>query len=272
MVSLAPVRTGVLEKDGRLYFAASLVPWETSRFCCWQASDGKELYQSRQEGRTLEGPLLISNGRVIVPQGRAPALSFAAADGKFLGDLDQSGSTWILVDEGGSLFSGPRREMGGSQVIATDPDSKQELFSLGGATRLVSDRDLVWVQAGDQLKLFDRGRHLAIQAQLRSAEAEAEKLKKAKDPGEKEVRAKISSLRKDLDKTFRWSVPAPRAAALLKTADRVFLAADGCVIAYDALSGKEVQRMPLPGRVLSLAMIDRTLIASTELGGIHAFR
>ncbi|MEN9360765.1 MAG: hypothetical protein RL095_2300 [Verrucomicrobiota bacterium] len=272
LVSLAPVRTGVLEKDGRLYFAASLVPWEPSRFCCWQASDGKEIYQTRQEGRTLEGPLLLSGGRVIVPQGRAPALSFALGDGKFLGDLDQSGSTWILVDEGGSLFSGPRKEMGGSQVVATDPESQQELFSLGGATRLVSEKDLVWVQAGDQLKLFDRGRHLAIQAQLRSAEDEAAKLKKAKDPGEKELRVRISALRKDLEQTFRWSVPAPRAAALLKAAERVFLAADGCVVAYDAASGKEVQRLPVPGRVLGLAMIDGVLIASTELGGIHAFR
>ncbi|MHC4677477.1 MAG: outer membrane protein assembly factor BamB family protein [Planctomycetota bacterium] len=94
MISLWPVRTGVLVDDGVVYFAAGVFPYEGLYICALRAGDGSVLWKNDTLGdraHELEfggisphGYLVASRQILYVPSGRSMPAAFDRKTGKFL--------------------------------------------------------------------------------------------------------------------------------------------------------------------------------------------
>ncbi|MEC9094673.1 MAG: PQQ-binding-like beta-propeller repeat protein, partial [Planctomycetota bacterium] len=108
LISFYPVRTGIVVRDKIAYFAASFLPWRESYLCGIDVESGslresQPHFVSRHENATLEGPILIAEERLIVPQGRIAPLLFDRTNGSKLGNLPGGGGVTIVVTEKGNV-------------------------------------------------------------------------------------------------------------------------------------------------------------------------
>jgi len=105
MISMWPIRTGVLVDDGNLYFAAGLFPNQGAYLCALRAEDGTIQWKSRVD-ISPQGYVLASDERLYVPTGRTNPFIFARSDGRVLGELPSAGGTFALLTEN-VLVTGP---------------------------------------------------------------------------------------------------------------------------------------------------------------------
>ena len=108
LISFYPVRSGVVCRDNLCYFAASFMPWRESYLCGINLETGKpdipdQTFVTRHENATLEGPLLIAENRLIVPQGRIAPLLFDRNNGTKQGSLPGGGGVTIVLTEDGDV-------------------------------------------------------------------------------------------------------------------------------------------------------------------------
>jgi len=96
LISLWPVRTGVLLDGERALFGASLVPWETSYLCSLNAASGEVKFVT-EHGVTMQGAMPAASDSLYVPQGRSAPLRYALADGA-------RGKAYGLAFAGGRLY------------------------------------------------------------------------------------------------------------------------------------------------------------------------
>ncbi|MEM7316105.1 MAG: PQQ-binding-like beta-propeller repeat protein, partial [Planctomycetota bacterium] len=110
LISTLPVRSGVLVRDDRAYFTASLTPWSESFICCVDAATGESengFVKSVGNGKTLEGAMLASTDELILPQGRVAPLVFDLANGTSKGALPGGGGSFVLLTEDDHVLHGP---------------------------------------------------------------------------------------------------------------------------------------------------------------------
>jgi outer membrane protein assembly factor BamB len=112
MISLWPVRTGVLVDDGVVYFAAGIFPYEGLYVCALKADDGSVVWKNdtigdrahemEYGGISPHGYLIASRDIVYVPSGRSMPAAFDRKTGKFLycaSPGGKRGGTWSLLDD-----------------------------------------------------------------------------------------------------------------------------------------------------------------------------
>ncbi|UCE47416.1 MAG: PQQ-binding-like beta-propeller repeat protein, partial [Phycisphaerales bacterium] len=113
MISLWPVRTGVLVDDGIVYFAAGVFPYEGLYICALKAKDGSVVWKNdtigdrahelNYGGISPHGYLLASREVIYVPSGRSMPAAFDRRTGEFLfyaypGSEHKRGGAWALLD------------------------------------------------------------------------------------------------------------------------------------------------------------------------------
>lgn len=108
LISFYPIRTGIAVRNGIAYFAASFLPWRESYLCGVNLKTGQpdlpeSTFVTRHEKATLEGPLLIAENRLIVPQGRIAPLLFDRTSGERLSTLPGGGGVTIVLTENGNM-------------------------------------------------------------------------------------------------------------------------------------------------------------------------
>lgn len=127
MMSVWPIRTGVLVDDGIAYFCAGLFPTESVFLYALRAEDGEVLWRNDTCGQLYvplphggteafsgispEGPLLASETRLYVPLGRQIPAAFDRKDGRlayFKSTALRGGGTWALLTDD-LIFTGPAK-------------------------------------------------------------------------------------------------------------------------------------------------------------------
>jgi outer membrane protein assembly factor BamB len=157
MISMWPIRTGLLVDEGNLYFASGLFPNQGTYLLALRAEDGSVQWKSRVD-ISPQGYLLASNERLYVPTGRTNPYIFARSDGRVIGELPSAGGTFALLMEN-VLVTGPgRRE---KELDAADVNTRSKVAMFGGLRMLVNG-PTAYMQSENQLSAFDRSRYLQL--------------------------------------------------------------------------------------------------------------
>jgi outer membrane protein assembly factor BamB len=237
MISPWPVRTGVLVRDGKAWFAASLVPWEKSYLWCVDAATGSTDpggFVAAHKEMTLQGAMLSGGDLVFVPQGRSAPLAFKFADGAPAGTIGHAGGVTCVLTDDNSLLAGPQNQKSAdNQIRLTQLGSKKPLATFNHTNRVTVAGTLAYLHSRDKLRAVDLG-SMPTPTEL-------------------------------------WSVPHAAPVELIVAGSHLIVGLNEQVAVLDAASGKTLSTLEIDGTAHGLAVAGGGLFVSTSRGTIHAF-
>ena len=272
LISLWPVRTGVLVDKTHAIFAGSLVPWEKSYLWSVDLETGKPVgdrcFRRELSGVTLQGALLASPQRLYVPQGRAAPLTFDRTNGVPRGEVGEAGGVFCILSEDEMLFAGPpHQKERDDQIRIADLKSRASVASFSGTNRILVDGKIAWLAADGKLKYVDREKHTQAQGLSRQAQQD---LKKG-DITPPIAKSIVDKAERSMRDAWGWEVDSLAPLDLIKAGDSLIVGTDAGVIAYEATTGREQWRAEVDGAAHGLAVANGMLFVSTDRGHIHAF-
>ena len=268
IISLWPVRTGVMYDKGKVVFAASLVPWKPSLLWSVDAITGDERFKQSVNEVTLQGAMLASKKLLYAPQGRAAPLAFARITGKLKGSVGEAGGVFCILSEDEQFFAGPGSQKGAQDEIRIGSlESKQSIASFSGTNRILVKGDYAWVAIEDKLKMLDRNGYVVAQQLL----AEANDKKAKEKYSENELKEMADKAKQQLTAVWMWETDSPPPLELIKAGNELILGFPNLVVAIDADNGEEQWRAEVEGAAHGLTVADKRLFVSTDKGYIYAF-
>ena len=304
IISLWPLRTGVLVDKGVAYFAAGVFPHESIFVCAVKADDGTLLWRNdsageigyKQEygGISPQGPILASETTLFVPSGRAMPAAFSKDDGKLLYYISPGGKvggTWALLTED-RVVAGIETKRAYDQERGTSR-AHTEAYAWFPGTHLVVAEDYAYMLTFEELVALDR-KAFEFAGQWRSRiELErkpladllnALKRKERTVSGEEleTVRKNMGELGKQIQylneeqnrieqAVHRWRRPCDEQDALLLAGGQLFAGGVNRVSAAHAKTGEELWCTEVDGKACGLAAANGRLFVSTDTGKIYGF-
>jgi len=311
MISLWPVRTGVLVDNGIVYFAAGVFPYEGLYICALRAEDGSVVWRNDTIGERAHeldyggisphGYLVASREILYVPSGRSMPAAFDRQTGKFLFCASpgaKRGGTWALIDND-KLISGVDYSGTPHKVAYDVKTGKQEgeAFAWFPGIDMVITRDVSYVLTKDGIYAINRKTYASAAKEADEPAKERKKLedelknirkeaRAADEKTSKEINQQIDELTRktaslaakekrfrDLNSQWHYSGGYPRKgfSSLIMAGDVVFAGGEGFVVGVDSKTGKEVWKSDVNGAAVGLAASDGRLIVSTDKGPIYCF-
>lgn len=279
MISLLPVRTGLVVDEDKVFFAAGLFPIQGTFLFTLDAKDGAVLWKKKLN-ISPQGYLLASTENLYVPTGRTGPVSFSRENGTFLGEFESAGGAYTLLTED-TVVTGPGR--GPKQLNAADVTTKETIAVFSGL-RMVIKNHMAYMQSEKELAVLDRRRYLILSKQRKALnfryEQIREQLKKItkKSPLtnklEDDLRDIKLSLVKNkglLDKCFVWKHSCDHPYSLIMAGSTLFVGGKDEVVALNASDGSQSWSAPVNGIAYGLSVANGRLFVSTDQGSIHCF-
>ena len=171
MISLWPVRTGILLDDGVVYAAAGVFPYEGIYVVALDAETGDVVWRNDTTGDQAheldyggicpQGYLVASDDILYVPSGRAMPAAFDRKTGRLLSYLSAGGKvggTWALLS-GNELIAGVDRS-GTPAKVAFDSQTgkrKGDIYAWFPGIDMVATTDVSYTLTADGIKAISRG-------------------------------------------------------------------------------------------------------------------
>lgn len=297
MISVWPVRTGIVVEDGIVYFAAGLFPKESVYLCALDAINGTEIWK---ETSTIspQGYLLSSARRLYVPTGRTSPAVFNRKDGKLLGGLScprAEGGTYALLTKD-TLISGHD-----TKLRAFNTKSRDRIATYPGRQMIITDQ-VSYLLSDNELSAVDRSMYSKVKKQ-RAAIAEkhrklASELSKMREKRKELNDEKLNELHKRIDEIAKKMTSLDKQLKDLENAEykwrrtfndkyykmivagdlfdeghaaNLFVGGKNKIIAFRASDGKQLWNSKVSGKVYSLAVANGHLFVSTDRGIIYCF-
>ena len=236
LIPMWPIRTGTAVLDGKVYFAASLVNWQSSYLCSLDAQTGTDsgagLY-SVSGGVTPMGAIMASLTKLYLLQGRLSPYAFNRATGSVLGTFGERGQS-------------------GCYALLT-PDSR---FVRGHAKVHAESYELAEHNADtrDRIAAHPNGRRLVVSGTTAYLLRETSLL----------------AIRRSNGSTI-WSVSCDCPHAMILAGDVLFAGGTNKVAAYSIANGAKLWSRVVEGRARALAAAGGRLFVSTDTGNIYMF-
>jgi len=294
LTSLYPCRTGALVQNGKVYFAASLLPWEKTYLCAVDAEsgamDGSGLFRREYEHMAAQGPILASSTKLYVSQGRQIPLAFERHTGQMLTSLGKSGFGGVfgLLTADSVLVHGHgQNHRAEGELRFFGPREQDLLVTFPRATSIVIFEGIVYLHADGQLQAFDRDTYMGLQSRIRRLQESQKKWTEQKkklgadakaadrqhlDKEIKSAEKQIAMLQERLPSTFLWRVPSDCPLELILAGETLVAGGEGKVAAYEIATGREIWTDSVEGRAYGLAVSEGRLLISTDLGGIVCYQ
>jgi len=280
MISLWPIRTGLVVDDGVVYCTAGLFPEQGTYLAALDARTGSVKYRQRVE-ISPQGYMLASAQRLYVPTGRTNPAIFSREQGTIEGQLPSAGGAYALLTED-VLVTGPGR--GPKMLQGDDVNAKDGIATFGGL-RMVVRGSVAYMQSERQLSAFDRGRYLELSRQRTkldrtrsTAKKSLEKVQDGQPEAEQAKRqiedltAQIGRLDAQIKACYLWTAECTYPYAMVMAGGTLFLGGDNLVAAVDSTKGDVVWTGRVQGKAYGLCVANGALYVSTDAGKVHCFR
>lgn len=289
LISQWPVRTGVLVQDGKAYYGASLLPWDDSFVCATDAAtgtfDGDGRYVKKRTAIVLQGPMLATDENLYALQGRSAPLLFERATGKMRGTIGDGGGAFAILTPDDHLLTRNSSQKE-DQMVEADALSRDKLAHYDDANRILVEEGIAYLQAGAELRGFDRAKFLETQGRIAELEPRQEEIEEQLEAlnynvfqpegaqlaeSLNAVKTEIRNLTESLPDAFLWRTPCDLPHALIKAGDALFAGGDNLVAAYSAATGEKIWEVAVDGAAHGLTVANGRLFVSTDRGTIYAF-
>ncbi|MCE5277034.1 MAG: PQQ-binding-like beta-propeller repeat protein [Planctomycetaceae bacterium] len=268
LISLWPVRTGVLVQDGVAYFAAGIFPNSGIFLYAVDAKSGRVIWKNDREGEKPMAQIvplgyLLADARLLVmPRGRlAPAL-FDRRSGDLLcrTHIHAGGGSFNTLF-GGLLYAGWESTntfaIDGALPEAISSWSNPKVKGLPTGGQIVVREGIIYscgVSVKQGQELMDKVQAWRVPAPRGQDEAAARRGGAA--PSEPTV-------------AWEYAINGPQSVIL--AGKTLIVGALNAVVGLNAADGKELWKVAVEGSALSLAVADGKLLVSTDSGRIYCF-
>jgi outer membrane protein assembly factor BamB len=252
LITMWPIRTGTAVLDGKVYFAASLVPWQGTYLCALDAETGSDsgtgLY-STSGGIAPNGAILASSDYLYLPQGRYYPQVFNRLTGVSAGTMSGVAGSFALL-----TFDGPSTGF----VYGSGKFS-----SYGGELR----------GHNDKIATYANGKYLVVAHDTSYVITETFSIEANKGYKYNYI-TKLRALDRNDGGSSKWSADFTcdtRRFAMILAGDTLFTGGVGKVQAHSTTDGSVLWSAPVNGRARGLAAADGKLFVSTDTGYIYMF-
>ena len=281
MISLWPIRTGVLVDKNIAYFCGGFFPNEGVFLCAVDAGSGDELWKQELDDIPAQGYLLASSTKIYVPTGRGTPAVFNRKTGEYLHSLGGSGGTFCLLANN-TLIYGPGKT---GTLEAYASETSDHVATFNGNTAIVT-ADRSFMHTDTDLSALDRVRYRSLAMRQKQLNLHREQLGKqlkklgtAADSDEgKKIKEEMDGIGIQLGKVAQamlecvtWKNDCKYPYSLVLAGATLFAGGTGEVAAIDTEDGRILWTAPVHGRALDIALAEGRLIASTDQGTIHCF-
>ncbi len=289
IVSVWPIRTGILVDKDIAYFCSGIFANEGVQAFALNALDGTVIWKQEITNILPQGYLLASDTKLYAPGGNGPPAVLDRKSGELLRSLGGSGGTFCLLTED-ALFYGPGKT-GTLDVFETSQnDQNDQLTTFDGNTMIVTPGK-AFLHTDTQLSAVDLKRDMQLLRERKVLSDKQDKIKKEfetfiKENKEnvtsekaKELRAQIEDLSVQIGKIeqerktcLAWTHPCSYPYSLVVAGNVLYAGGKNQIAAIDMESGEIVWTGKVNGRALDLALAGGKLLASTDKGTIHCFQ
>ena len=309
MISLWPVRTGLLVDEGVVYVAAGIFPYEGLYVCAVDAETGREIWKNdtagdlawelQYGGMAPQGYLIASKSTLYVPSGRAMPAAFDRKTGKFLKFLSgggKAGGSWALIDND-RLVAGDNNTGRPTKIVFVDKTkrSRGDIFANFPGIDMVLTKETAYTLTETAVIAINRAAYAKAASELpkiakqrgelaKQISATRDAMKAASKKGEdtKAAAAKLSELTKELSEVTRreaaltlarvkWQFPHEKLTSIALAGDTVICGGKGVVQSIDAKTGKSEWQAEVKGQIIGTSIGDDRLFASSTTGEIYCF-
>ncbi len=287
MISLWPVRTGVLVDDGVAYFGAGIFPAEGVAMYAVDAENGELIWRNDscasapQSRISPQGYLLASETRLFAPLARVSPAAFDRSDGRLLYEA------YIEHIIGGSdaTLAGDQLFTGTEELIGYDEASHRSRSAWFWAHRLVVSPEAFYVADGRELFAVNRTtygaaslRRKTLLDRKRDLTRDLQAAKKGPEARQKQLQTDLDALNEQLRQAEAemaagemWRVACDCDESLVLAGKTLFAGGQGKVVAFDAASGESPWTGKIDGKARGLAVADGRLFVSSDSGAIACF-
>jgi outer membrane protein assembly factor BamB len=280
MISIAPVRTGIVVEGDVAYCSAGIFPRQCVRLAALDARTGEVLWMKNHDF-SPQGYMLASADRLYVPTGRTSPVVFDKEDGSRLGEYKGSAGAYALVTED-LLIYGPGD---GGQLGLSETSSRDHLATFNGLHMIVRGKN-AYLHSKTALCALDRIRYLDLVRERRAFTARTKAIEEAlKKMGKDAPGVRADKLRSELDELKLkiaecamallectiWDQPCEDPHALILAGDLLFTGGEDRVTAYSTPDGRLMWQAKVPGRAYGMAAANGRLFVSTDRGMICCF-
>ncbi|TKJ37537.1 MAG: hypothetical protein CEE38_08565 [Planctomycetes bacterium B3_Pla] len=279
MISLLPVRTGLVVDADKVFFAAGLFPIQGTFLFALNAENGAVLWRQKLDV-SPQGYLLASTQNLYVPTGRTGPVSFSRKSGTLQGEFGSAGGAYALLTED-TLVTGPGR--GPKQLNAANVTTKETIATFGGL-RMVVKGHMVYMQSEKKLTALDRRKYLALSKQRitlnrrqKQISEQLKKLAKNSPPANKfeddlrNIQLSLEQNKESLEQCFIWKHACDHTYSLIMAGNTLFVGGKDEVVALSAADGRESWSASVSGAAYGLSVANGRLFVSTDEGTIHCF-
>ncbi|HEY3323960.1 MAG TPA: PQQ-binding-like beta-propeller repeat protein [Planctomycetota bacterium] len=272
MISLWPIRGGLVIDSGTLYFTAGIFPDHGVYLCALDATTGKKIYKKALEF-SVQGNMLAGADRVLLPTGRTSYRGCKKDGGDPFG-------VYGVNDPWKKNLVGGTSAMIFDDTLAVGPSEAAQIhwFRLADRKLIVQDvadcvlakESMVYTLSKGQLKAYTRAGYFPE----KKAEKTPEKpvAKSAEEAAAKKSDADVIAAKPPAPPAPKWNVATGGAETMIMAHGTILTAGKGEVAAYDAQDGKKLWAEKVDGNVEGLALSHGRLLASLESGAIVCFQ
>lgn len=291
MISISPIRTGILVDKGVAYFCSGMFPNEGVELYAVDAANGKILWQKSDMQISPQGYLLLSDKNIYIPTGRTTPFIFSRKDGEYMGRFEGNGGTYALLLNDELIFGGG--DEGELNCNIANKDEDDQIASFLGLQIIVKG-DTSYLRSYGELSAISRKKYIKGYKDWSNVEEEksdySDKLwdlreqRKFAITGEEikkldiEIAKLINKINKFDDKREEieaggliWKDKIEGSYSMILAGNSLIVGSDGKVEIFNSETGEKLWNQKVEGVAYSLAVAGKKLLVSTDKGKIYSF-